>query len=1035
MKLPLRLPVVVCMAALCLPVGAASGSEAPVRTEEAAAGSVPAAATSAIIPGPLRSFLRMAAISQKIAPEEVVPLLARNVVMEGYRGAQNDSGKPTEFLILLNRYLKQARALEALAGPSDVIHVTDCESAKPLLAVLGYRLRGDCGKDTLLETADPEKAFLTIDSGFPLSDLEDGLREGKPFAYTYPSTTVPVLFSRSDWTSTDKFDPRSEVVDALMRDPALARLYWALARMDEETRTSLRQSPGIAKLLPYAPVLDFYGSQITIRGGRVTVPGGERAEAAWKELVGASPEDPSEFVLRLLSKDKGWVAAYYDSLSRINEKQQAYFTEPERLGRFYRALHGRNNSMSAARPVFRPDPGLLLLMTRLPLNAAGQPEIPGGIEVWRSVLRPKTDSPLVKEWARRARRISNPDDLVEALSGLSRVTTEGGPLQVFLAVSEIDRNRPQSQKLNAATVRLLADHYAAYSDQYLIFSEFGGLDNASIARFLSVADGLDRITNRAVRANAVGLLQANLGLWQILARQQEIPESRWNESWQKVLAPFDKIVSSAQLFDAARASLGEVLRGAGQRSDLSQDEILDLLAGPRQDSPGAEQVRQDLASRMRGVLEGQRLVSLDSLFTLGDGLRQMAQGKAAGESLMPLAETLKEFEMPRPLFTTSERSEWASWLYNNRHSELQTRTDLTKVISSSHSPEELAGARGQLTPFLRDTLVGFNYAYYEPPGAQMLHNNPLLVRSHDFLGDTIMAGDQAWKTPRLFGAGLSAGRGAHLVGSLADLPYVLAEIEEDFIVPENTQALIWKELVPTVLSSAVLPRWWRVTRNELHAAALYQRAGEELLDAAPAHADLPPKVLGILADRMLPRNLARLGRALRAGKLQQGLREVTPSDLFYLTAEFRRRYPGETADWGAAGKELDSLIAADPEHTSWTRLSEDFGVPHPALAQNNGRELLNIRPFPAFMGYASRLLAESWDSSNLYWARLADEQGYSPAMLNRLVPQLTRRMVEKIFATDFEDWPAVLRAMQETGEEFRHGKMAGLASSAAMTQP
>jgi hypothetical protein len=44
-------------------------------------------------------------------------------------------------------------------------------------------------------------------------------------------------------------------------------------------------------------------------------------------------------------------------------------------------------------------------------------------------------------------------------------------------------------------------------------------------------------------------------------------------------------------------------------------------------------------------------------------------------------------------------------------------------------------------------------------------------------------------------------------------------------------------------------------------------------------------------------------------------------------------------------------------------------------------------------------------------------------MLNRFVPELTRRMVEKIFATDLEDWPALLRAMREAGEEFKQGKI------------
>ena len=66
-----------------------------------------------------------------------------------------------------------------------------------------------------------------------------------------------------------------------------------------------------------------------------------------------------------------------------------------------------------------------------------------------------------------------------------------------------------------------------------------------------------------------------------------------------------------------------------------------------------------------------------------------------------------------------------------------------------------------------------------------------------------------------------------MVGSLADLPYALADLEQDFIAPRNVQALIWKELVPTLLASAVLPRWWNVSSDELHAVTLYQKAGED----------------------------------------------------------------------------------------------------------------------------------------------------------------------------------------------------------------
>jgi hypothetical protein len=996
----------------------------------------PAAASSseeATIPGPLRSFLRMAAISQKISPEEVLPLLARNVVVNGFQGG---GGKPTEFLVLLNWYMDQARELMLFAGPEGVIHVSNCAEAKPLLPILGYRMKESCGPNAALETTNADRAFLTIDSGFPLSELEDTLRGGAPFVYPFTSTRVPVLFAGNEWMAAEKNgnNAKKEVVDSILRDPGMARLYWAMSRMDVETRNALWRSQGLRKLVPLAAVLDFYGSHISIRAGKVIVPGGASAESAWKDLVGASPASPAEFITRLLAKDDGWLATYFDALSRVSQRQQPYFTESRRLQHFYEALRGKDLSPSPTRHSFRPDQGLFLLVNRLQFEPDGQPHIPGGMEVWKEALRAKSDSKIVKEWGKRAGGWSNPEQLVEGMVAVSRVSSREGPLNTFLALTEIDRGRSPDQRLNLATARLLAEKFERFGDQYLVFSEFASLSNAAITRFFTVAEGLNRIPDRLLRADALGIVQANIGLWQILARQGQIPVGNLNDSWLKALNPFATIQSSSQLYEAGRNSLGELMRAATGRPALSQDEILTLLAGPDQTSPEGQQVRQELANRMRLVLDDQRLVSLDTLLALGDGLNQMAKGKGTSDFLVPLAGELREFEMPKPLFTTRERTEYAAGLYSNRHTILQMRTDLAKVFKSQATPGEIAEARGQLTPFLRDTLVGLNYAYYEPSGAQMLHNNPLFVRSHDFSGgdysgEAATAGEQTWRTPRLFGRGWTASGGAHLIGSMADLPYVLAKVEQDFIVPQNVQSLIWEDLVPGLMTSAILPRWWGVTRNELHAVTLYQRTGEELMTAATENEKVRQSVMSILSDRMLPQRSEGVERALRAGREDEALSQTTPAETLYLTAEFRRRTPEDTSHWGAAGKELEGLTAKFPKEVSWERLSEDFGVPHPALAQSYARELLNVKPFPSFLGYSSRLLAESWDSNNLYWARLADEMNYSPVMLNRLVPELTRRMVEQTFATHLEDWTAVLRAMRETGDEFRQGKIAALPKS------
>jgi hypothetical protein len=983
---------------------------------------LPIASRSVVIPGPLRPFLRMAAISQKAPPEEVLPLLGRNVAVQGYY-----QGHPTEFLVLLNRYVKQARELSSLAGPDGVIRVTNCSEGGALLAVLGYRLRQPCGpSDNSLETANPERAFVTIDSGFPLPQLEQTLAGGKPFAYSFPASETPGIFEEGEWVGASKTSLRlgvKNLLDALLRDPMLARLYWALSRLDPDTRSVLRSQVGIGKLLPYAAVLDFYGERICIRSGRVVVPGGLTAEPAWKKLVGASPESPGEFVERLIAKDHGWLAAYFDVLSRAGPEQQAYFTVPNRLSRFYEALLAADRSESATKGVFRPSPQLLLLVSRLRLRPGGEPLIPGNLEVWKEILRQKSDSPVIRKWGRRAKRIATPDDFLETMFAISRVKTDVGPLQIYLVLSELDSRRSAVRRLSPQVVRRMGGDFELFNSQYKIFTEFPELSDESITLFLKVAQSLDRISATALRGNALGTFQANVGLWQILARQRQIPAAKLNDSWQAIIQPFADVRSSAQLYNSGHSSLQQLLRSATGRSSISQADLVELLAGPRQTDPDAQRMHQELADRMLTILDSQRLVSLDTLIALGNALDEKAQGKPVSDNVVALAGQLQEFQMPQPIFSGSERSEWAAGVYNNSHTDSEMHTDLAKALKSSASPAQVLEAKGQLTSFLRDTLVALNYAYYEPPGAQMLRHNPLFVRSHDFAAETVGGIKGVWQAPQMFGEGSPAGGGAHLVGSLADLPYVLSELEQDFIAPEYVQALIWRELVPSLLTSAVLPRWWNVSRDEMHAVALYQRAGEEILAASAQNQDLRGEVLAILSERMSPLTLQRVEQDLREGRAKDVIDGTLPADTFYLAVEFRHRFPQQAPSLGPSSEELQSLCQREPKAVAWDRLSRDFGVPHPALAQTYARELLNLAPIPAFERYASRLLAESWDSNNLYWARLLDEKGYAPVTLTQLAPQLTHRMIEKITATNFEDWPALLRAMHETGEEFREGRL------------
>jgi hypothetical protein len=129
--------------------------------------------------------------------------------------------------------------------------------------------------------------------------------------------------------------------------------------------------------------------------------------------------------------------------------------------------------------------------------------------------------------------------------------------------------------------------------------------------------------------------------------------------------------------------------------------------------------------------------------------------------------------------------------------------------------------------------------------------------------------------------------------------------------------------------------------------------------------------------------------------------------------------PKRTGDDSCLVAELRRLADASPREANYAAISRAFGTPKPTLANSYEPELLNLRTFPTLMGYSSRIMAESWESNTLYWVALADELSLSPAELNVRIPEWTRKLVEQIFASHLEDWPALLRSLRQVGEEVR----------------
>ncbi len=974
-----------------------------------------------LIPGPMRSFSRMAALSPDMNPDDLVAALARNIVTNGYQAtSSNEALEQTEYLKLVVRYLTQARELDKLAGADKIIKIESCDSAQTndLLRVLGYRMRGGCGSDVVLETLNATRAFLTIDSGFPLAQLEQALRTNRPFTYDYKPTEVPVLYGPEYWLSA-KEKQNGEFIDAFIGDPSICRLYLGLSKLDPQTAEDLRKTVTIQKIRAFAHVLDFYGGMFDIRNGKAVVPGGARSEKAWADMVGVSPDKGAAFFERLVAREDGWMASYFDALGRItyspsNGPVQQYLTEPERMKRFYAAIRGKVTSPGPARPVFRSNTDMMLLTTRLRLDPDGHPHIPGGVDVWRKLFtnhpqHSKYDAKLTKA----AGNWKDGDDVLEALFALTRKSVENEPLKIFLSLSDVDRHR--LKPLDAETADRMAREFAQYGAQYSLFAEATDLGNGAINQFLDAAEEVNQIRDLGLRANAAGTYQSLVAIWQILYRQGTIPTAEADASLTKIAALFGKAKNEREVFEAGRTGVKALLAATHSPADASpQDRFIDLLAGAA--APSDADSHLQMVEEMIRIFESQRLISLKTIFDLVDNLESLSRGEKVNQQLITKAAArIAEIQLPRASMSSAEKNSMAFGYWPEKHIEQQRKLNLRALIDrSATDPKKLDDIRGLLAPFLRDTLVGLTYMHYAPPGAQILHTNPLFVRSHDFIG--LQGSNQTWKNTEVLGGGWPTSAGGKLVGSLSGLPYALAEAEQNFLIPSREQALIWGDLVPQMLVSATVPRWWNVSPSQLHWVALHMNYAEVRMAEGVVSAPQRQAFLDALDRHAPPARVRKIGNLLEMGEMRSAVENVMPSEMFAVSMDL---LAANKNDDGPIAKEIRRESAEAPKDLSYDAVSRAFGTPKPTLANSYSPQLLNLRTFPTLMGYSSRILAESWESNLLYYAALADELQIPPSQLNVLVPQWTQQTVEKIFATHLEDWPALLRSLRSVGDDLR----------------
>jgi len=207
--------------------------------------------------------------------------------------------------------------------------------------------------------------------------------------------------------------------------------------------------------------------------------------------------------------------------------------------------------------------------------------------------------------------------------------------------------------------------------------------------------------------------------------------------------------------------------------------------------------------------------------------------------------------------------------------------------------------------------------------------------------------------------------------------------------------------------------------------ALHLERGRTLLAAASLDPSLRPRVLESFSHFATPERVEWLADRLAEGNFARIEAGIAPAALYQLAedpalASLSRDVPSV---------EIAAMAAENRADLSPAAIAAAFGTPKPILLHSYRPQLLNLRIFPALMGYSSRILAETWESNSLFYAALAAETGVPVNQLDAYVPAWNRAAIENIFATHLEDWPALIRSLDALRDSIRQRNSQAAASA------
>lgn len=258
--------------------------------------SVPGPSTI-LVPGGIRGMAEAVEIAVTVAPSRFVAEYAR-AILQGTASLVRE-----KFKNRVRLYEQTIKSLKTLGRENndgteisiDIRTNQGFDHAQKILHLLGWRIVR-AKNNVLIEIGIDEDAAVrqTFASALGIDELsiKQQLEDGQTVTFTILDERASVVFDEPFWFSAILRQPqlRRSLLEEMLENPQVTRLYMALAGMNDETRRAVVSSINPDELLKQSQRLSFYGSSIAIEAGRVVLPGGDQAAGAWNKLAEVSPD-------------------------------------------------------------------------------------------------------------------------------------------------------------------------------------------------------------------------------------------------------------------------------------------------------------------------------------------------------------------------------------------------------------------------------------------------------------------------------------------------------------------------------------------------------------------------------------------------------------------------------------------------------------------------------------------------------------------------------------------------------------------------